>query len=87
MTAQEFTDLVLELNSSLEGNKFIENVGLCFSYHTNYYYDQILFGEFPVYCSENDSLHNHETDKEISVKEVTVKNFKGYVNALKTIKL
>lgn len=87
MTAQEFTDLVLELNTRLEGNKYLENLGLCFSYHTNYYYDQIIFGEFPVFCSENDSLHDYDTNRKLTVKEVVKKNFTDYLKALKTIKL
>jgi len=86
MKAEDFVELVLKLNDSLD-NKFIENLGLCFSYHTNYYYDQILFGEFPVYCSESDTLHDFEINKEITVKEVVIKNFNEYAKALNTIKL
>jgi hypothetical protein len=87
MTAQEFADLVLELNDSLDGNKYLENIGVGFEYRTNYYCDQILFGDFVVYCSENDSLYDYETDKEITVKEAITKNLKDFIKALKTIKL
>ena len=87
MTTQGFVDLVLELNDSLSGNKYLENLGLCFSYSTNYYYDQIVFGDFVVFCSENDSLHNYETNKGLSVKEVLIGNFNEYVKTLNTIEL
>lgn len=87
MTAQEFADLTLELNDSLDGNKYLENLGVTFMYRTNYYYDQILFGDFVVFCSENDSLYNHKINKEITVKAVIIKNLNEYIKALKTIKL
>lgn len=39
------------------------------------------------YCSESDSLHNYETDEELTVKEVVIKNFKNFAETLNSIKL
>jgi hypothetical protein len=87
MTAQDYTDLVLELNDSLSNNKYLENIGLDFSYRTNYYYDQILFGDFVVFCSENDSRYDHIYDLEIPIKQIVINNFNKYREALNTIEL
>ena len=53
---QEFLDLIEELNEQIAENKFFENLGIGFSYSTTGYSDLIKFGNFTLYCSENDSL-------------------------------
>jgi len=87
MKAQEFVDLIEELNEALLDNKYFEDQFLCFNYRCYGYVDGIYFGNHNVYCSENDSTWDHDKNVEISVKDVVIKNFKDYVKALKQVKL
>ncbi len=82
MTAQEYLNLTWELNDALEENKFFEEQGLCFNYRTYGFADIIYFGDQALYCSEDYSEREY-----ISIKKVVIKNFKGYVKALKSVKL
>jgi len=82
-----YTDLIWELNESLDGNKEAENQGLTFTLTTNNFWDVISLGDLVLYNSEEDSLHDHETDTEISLKEVIRRNLNKHIDLLLTIKL
>lgn len=74
---QEFLDLIEELNEQIAENKFFENLGMGFSYSTTGYSDLIKFGNFTLYCSENDSLSEWDVLScqyiDISLKKFVIK--------------
>ena len=76
---QEFIDLIDELNDKVANNKYLENLGINFSYSTNGWSDAIKFGGFTIYCSENDCLSKYDvySDEEIdmSLKEFVINSY------------
>lgn len=60
MKETEYLNLIKDLNETISRNKFFEDLGMYFSYSTTGYSDVIQFGDFIIYCSENDSLSKYD---------------------------
>ena len=71
---QEYLDLIDELNGQIADNKFFENLGMMFDYSTTGYSHLIQFGNFTLYCSENDSLSEWDV-LSCQYIDISLKNF------------
>ena len=74
MNQQEYLDLINELNEQIIGNKFFENLGMCFSFSTTGFAEVIQFGKFILYYSEDDSLSQFD-DLSNQWVDITLKNY------------
>ena len=74
---QECIDLVEELNDIIVEDKFLENIGIYFSYSTDGYSDNISIGDICIYCSDHHSLseYDYELDDyvDITLREAVIK--------------
>ena len=71
---KEELELIDELNEQISDNKYLENLGVTFSFLTNGFQHQINFGNFTIYCSENDSLCKYDELSDQYV-DITLKDF------------